>query len=196
MKNVAAAVFVIFILVSLTGCGAGNFRESVENTDSAEGETEESFGQQKETAGDFGQQEERQEQPMGEGKESKEPYTADTPIAEVISNLDFGTYGRLIFPADSGYYSGDTLGALSLTWYSNMDPDKTVEIANYMKTQAEAGEMIFYDIYTQEEKEADPAKEDGGLVGILRPQRVRRGFPAPSRHSGYAVYRAFRLYRK
>lgn len=90
-------------------------------------------------------------------------YTADTKIADVQSDPVFGTYGRLIFPVDEGYYSGDTLGELRLTWYNNIDSEKTVEIVNYMKDHAEAGETIFYDIYTAEEKTADPAKEDTGL---------------------------------
>ena len=92
-----------------------------------------------------------------------EPYTANTKISEVIDDSAFGDYGRLIFPADTGYYSGNTLGELSLTWYGNIAADKTVEIANYMKSHAEAGNTIFYDIYTDEEKAADPAKEDTGL---------------------------------
>lgn len=66
-------------------------------------------------------------------------YTRDTKIEAVKKDPVFGEYGRLIFPADEGYYSGNTLGTLSLTWYSNMDPEKTVEIANYMKTHAAAG---------------------------------------------------------
>lgn len=70
---------------------------------------------------------------------------------------------RLIFPVDTGYYSGDTLGSLRLTWYNNIEPDKTVEIVNYMKAHAEAGDTIFYDIYTEEEKASDPEKEDTGL---------------------------------
>lgn len=90
-------------------------------------------------------------------------YTADTKIADVQSDSVFGTYGRLIFPVDEGYYSGNTLGELRLTWYNNIDSEKTVEIVNYMKDHAEAGETIFYDIYTAEEKAADPAKEDTGL---------------------------------
>ena len=90
-------------------------------------------------------------------------YTADTKIQEVISDPVFGDYGRLIFPVESAYYSGNTLGSLRLTWYNNMDPNKTVEIANYMKARAEAGETIFYDIYTDEEKAKDPAKADTGL---------------------------------
>mgnify|MGYP001136298685 CR=1 FL=1 len=43
----------------------------------------------------------------------------------------------MIFRVDSGYYSGDTLGNLRLTWYSNIDLNMTVEIANYMKIHAE-----------------------------------------------------------
>ena len=54
------------------------------------------------------------------------PYTADTPISDVISDPVFGSYGRLIFSANTSYYSGDTLGDLRLTWYSHIDPDKTV----------------------------------------------------------------------
>lgn len=90
-------------------------------------------------------------------------YTVDTAISEVINDPVFGDYGRLIFPVDAGYYSGDTLGKLRLTWYSNIDPDETVAITNYMKEHAAAGDTIFYDIYTEEEKAADPAKEDTGL---------------------------------
>ena len=91
------------------------------------------------------------------------PYTINTKISEVINDSVFGDYGRLIFPVNSGYYSGDTLGNLRLTWYNNINPAKTVEIANYMKEHAEAGETIFYDIYTEEEKLANPQKANTGL---------------------------------
>ena len=90
-------------------------------------------------------------------------YTEATPISEVLNDPVLGDWGRLLFPAESSYYSGSTLGNLRLTWYSNIDPDKTVEIANYMREHAAAGETIFYDIYSDEEKAADPAKEDTGL---------------------------------
>ena len=100
---------------------------------------------------------------MQTGKKAENPYTVDTLISDAIADPVFGEYGRLIFPVETGYYSGDTLGNLRLTWYSNIDPDKTVEITNYMKEHAGAGETIFFDIYSEEEKEADPAKEDTGL---------------------------------
>jgi acetyl esterase/lipase len=91
------------------------------------------------------------------------PYGKDTRMADVISNPAFGAYGRLIFPVNQGYYSGDTLGELRLTWYNNINAEKTVEVANYLKNRAEVGENVFLDIYTDEEKAADPAKRDTGL---------------------------------
>ena len=90
-------------------------------------------------------------------------FTVDTSIRDVMNYPGFNDYGRLIFPVNDGYYGGGTLGALSLTWYSNIQPDKTVEIANYMKRHADAGDIIFYDIYTEEEKKVDSRKEDTGL---------------------------------
>ena len=92
-----------------------------------------------------------------------EPVTGSTKIADVINDPLLGDYGRLLFPTDSGYYSGDTLSELRLVWYSNIDPDETVEIVNYVRGRAAAGETVFYDIYTEEEKAADPAKWDTGL---------------------------------
>ena len=90
-------------------------------------------------------------------------WTEETRIEEVTSYPAFGDYGRLIFPVDTGYYSGSTLGSLSLTWYSHIRPEKTVEIVNYMKQKVDDGEQIFYPIYTEEEIEADPWKADTGL---------------------------------
>ncbi len=94
---------------------------------------------------------------------NRQYYTADTRITDVISDPAFGDYGRLIFPVDEWYYSGDTLGSLSMTWYTHIDPNKTVEICNYLKTQAVNGQTIFYDIYTDAEKAANPDLENTGL---------------------------------
>ena len=97
------------------------------------------------------------------GEDAAMDYTVDTPIEEVVDDPAFGDYGRLLFPVESEYYSGDTLGALRLTYYSHIDPETTVEIVNTLRAQAMAGETVFYDIYTDEEKAADPAKADTGL---------------------------------
>ena len=91
------------------------------------------------------------------------PYTINSKISDVIADSVFENYGKLIFPINNGYYSGDTLGNLRLTWYNNINPAKTVEIVNYMKYHAKAGDKIFFDIYTEEEKAANPSKENTGL---------------------------------
>jgi putative lipoprotein len=88
---------------------------------------------------------------------------AQTVIESVISDTDFSPWGRLIFPADPGYWSGATLGTLRLTWYSHIDPTKTVEIIRYFKAQTLRGEQVFFDIYTEEEKRRDPQKRNTGL---------------------------------
>ena len=75
-----------------------------------------------------------------------EPFTVSTPIQDVIDDPIFGRYGRLLFPVDDWYMSGDTLGELQLTWYNNIDPNETVEIANTLWQRANAGETVFYDI--------------------------------------------------
>ena len=90
-------------------------------------------------------------------------WNENTGIDEVMAYSGFGDWGRLIFPVDEGYYNGSTLKDLRLTWYSNIQPAKTVEIVNYFKEKADAGETVFYDIYTDAEKNADPWKADTGL---------------------------------
>ncbi len=90
-------------------------------------------------------------------------FDIDAKIKDVISDPAFGKQGRLIFPVNQGYYSGDTLGALSMTWYSFIDPVETVAITDHLKSEALSGNRFFYDIYTEEEKAMDPSKEDTGL---------------------------------
>ncbi len=82
-----------------------------------------------------------------------------TKISDVINNPLFENFGRLLFPVNEYYYHGDTLENLSLTWYTNIKPARTVEIINYMLAQAESGKKIFYSIYP----ESDPRSRDTGL---------------------------------
>ena len=97
--------------------------------------------------------------------------TIISQIVTVIYNLaDTFFIGQI---GDPAMVAGATLGDLSMTWYTHMDPNKTVEICNYLKNHAERDERIFCDIYTDEEKEADPSLEDTGLFFF----RGNRGAP-------------------
>ena len=95
-----------------------------------------------------------------------EAVTRDTKVQEVIDNPVFEDYGRLLFPVDREIDEDLTLEDAGdiLVWYNDINPDKTVEIVNYLGEQAASGNQIFYDIYTEEEKAEDPDKEDTGLL--------------------------------
>ena len=92
-------------------------------------------------------------------------YIENSKVTEVMRDPAFRDYGHLIFPVDIAISEDLELKDVEdiLPWYSEVNPKKTVEIVNYMKDRVTDGEQIFYDIYSEEEKEADPAKEDSGL---------------------------------
>lgn len=159
MKAVRLLAAALALSALLAGCGA---QDGLPAQSAPAGE-QESTGQnvpagQQEPSGQPAQAAQTAAQ-----KEESGLYTTQTPISQVIEDPVFGDYGRLIFPVDSGYYSGSTLRDLRLTWYSNIDPNKTVEIVNYLKQSVQSGRTVFYDIYTDEEKAQDPDKEDTGL---------------------------------
>ena len=91
-------------------------------------------------------------------------FTQDIKVVDVINYKNFDGFGRLIFPT-RGIDKNLTLKSLDevLIWYSEVNPKRTVEIVNYMREKSDAGEKIFYDIYTGEEKLSDPRKNDTGL---------------------------------
>ena len=95
--------------------------------------------------------------------ETMQKFDTSTPVADVIADPVFEDFGRLLFPVQRNYMQGDTLGSLDFTWYSHIDPEKTVEAVNYLYNEAAEGERVFYPIYTDSETAADPAKADTGL---------------------------------
>ncbi len=58
------------------------------------------------------------------------PYNRKSRIADVMADLVFGSYGRLLFPVQRGYWSGETLEKLRLTYYNYIDSDETVTIVH------------------------------------------------------------------
>lgn len=95
--------------------------------------------------------------------QSMAAFTRESRIEDVQNDPAFDGFGRLLFPTNTYYYSGDTLEELEFTYYSHIDPDETVEIVNTLYDRVEAGQTVFYDIYTEQEKKSDPAKLDTGL---------------------------------
>ena len=93
--------------------------------------------------------------------------TENMTVGEVKNMAAFGDFGRLLFPVDKTVSDDMTLKDVSssstYTWYNYIKPEKTVEIVNYLKNAAESGQQIFYNIYTEEEMQADSSLRDTGL---------------------------------
>lgn len=89
----------------------------------------------------------------------------NTTVGEVINDKDFEGFGNLIFPVDINIDQNTTLENVGsyYMWYNDINPNKTVEIINYLKNEVESGNQVFYDIYTDEEIKEDPEKENTGL---------------------------------
>ena len=100
------------------------------------------------------------EEPQKKPETMANYYTRQTRINDVVNDAVFGDYGRLIFPVNTGYWSGTTLEQLQLTWYNYIDPDKTVEVCNYLRAYAD---NCFIDIYTEAEKQSNPELRNTGL---------------------------------
>lgn len=94
-------------------------------------------------------------------------FTANSTVAEVISDPAFGDFGYLLFPVDRNVSRSMTLADISSSsvyvWYSHIQTEKTVEIINRLYSDASDGNQIFYRIYSDEEIAADPPKADTGL---------------------------------
>ena len=92
-------------------------------------------------------------------------FTKDTTVGQVIHNSSFADFGEFLFPLDISIPESATLDELEdyYTWYRYMNTDKTVEILNTMKKQVDAGNQIFYPIYTEEEMRKEPDKRNTGL---------------------------------
>lgn len=99
----------------------------------------------------------------GSSNISQSPYNRKSRISDVMADPVFGDYGRLLFPMQRGYWSGETLENLRLTYYNNIDPNETVAIVNHLHDAAASGQTIFFNIYSAAEKANDPRKQDTGL---------------------------------
>lgn len=99
------------------------------------------------------------------GVAAQDAFEQNSTVVSVIADEVFAGYGRLLFPVGQPIDGDLTLreaGSL-FPWYTQINPDRTVDVVNSLYRHAAAGEQIFYDIYTTEEKQQDPAKYETGL---------------------------------
>lgn len=159
MKNVIMISMIMIMTALLCACGTSEARQSSgeQTTEAAENAT---------ARADAGQGEDA-DATAAQANTQTALFTQDTTVGEVIHDPAFGDFGRLLFPVDRYISENMTLADISSSdvyvWYSNIDADKTVEIVNDLKTRAENGEQVFYNIYSDDEIEEDASRADTGL---------------------------------
>ena len=100
-----------------------------------------------------------------ESKMTNTTFNLNSTVEQVKNDDSFKGFGNLIFPVDINIPNNTTLENVGdyYSWYNYINPNKTVEIVNYMKEQATSNKKVFYDIYTDEEKSKDPEKANTGI---------------------------------
>ena len=110
------------------------------------------------------------EHPNGDGSgsttENVTHLTTSSTIRDVVNHPAFEGFGQFVLPLDRGRYDNDmpleNVASL-LPYHNNVDPDEAVSAINTLIDEAASGETIFYDFYTDQQKQSDPTKESTGL---------------------------------
>lgn len=91
--------------------------------------------------------------------------TKTDPIGELIDHPTFMGFGRLLLPWNDRMDLNMPLARIAslLPYHSHVDVDTVVRALNRMIDAANSGETIFYDFYSEEDKDTDPEKKQTGL---------------------------------
>jgi acetyl esterase/lipase len=106
---------------------------------------------------------------LSEERSANEGYTHITThdsVQHVVNHPAFKGFGNYILPWDDNTYYYDTPLVdvrLLLPYHNHVDPDIVVSAINHMIDEINDGKTIFYDLYTEQQKQKDPTKEPTGL---------------------------------
>ena len=101
-----------------------------------------------------------------ESQAKNDHLTVDHRVLDIVKHPAFKGFGELMLPwADNtGYYDTrlDRVGSL-MPYHSHVDADVVVGALNDLIDEADAGKTIFYEFYTERQKQEDPTKKLTGL---------------------------------
>lgn len=92
--------------------------------------------------------------------------TTDSTIGDLLNHPAFQGFAEQILPWDGRSYDEDmrlSNMASLMPYHSHVNPQNSVDALNRLIDDVSDGKQVFYDIYTEEEKAADPSKENTGL---------------------------------
>jgi acetyl esterase/lipase len=92
--------------------------------------------------------------------------TTNDFIRDIVNHPAFKDFGNYILPRDDNTYYYDTplnnVGSLML-YHNHVEPDIVVDAINHMIDEVSDSKTIFYDFYTNEQKQQGPNKRNTGL---------------------------------
>ena len=90
----------------------------------------------------------------------------DDSVGDILKHPAFAGFGRLLLPWDDRPHDATlplrNIGSL-LPYHSHVDPIVVVSALNRMIDDASAGRTVFYDVYTDSQKQTEPSRKDTGL---------------------------------
>jgi|GEM_PF-126664 len=90
----------------------------------------------------------------------------ETAVVDVINHPAFVGFGQFLFPTEHGSPNKEMrLNEIAslMPYHNNINSATTVNVINYMLDEVKGRETIFYDYYTEGQKQDDPDKENTGL---------------------------------
>jgi len=90
----------------------------------------------------------------------------DDSVGDILEHPAFAAFARLLLPWDDHRYDHAmplrNVGSL-LPYHQHVDPVVVVSALNRMVDDANLGRTVFYDIYTDAQKQAEPSRNNTGL---------------------------------
>ncbi len=102
----------------------------------------------------------------GEIEEMYNHITTNDSVHHIVNHPAFKDFGNYILPWDDNtdYYDTplNNIGSL-MPYHNHVEPDIVIGAINHMIDEVSDGKTIFYDFYTNEQKQQDPGKMNTGL---------------------------------
>jgi acetyl esterase/lipase len=92
--------------------------------------------------------------------------TTNDSVRHILNHPAFKGFGKYLLPweNDTNYYNTPLNNISSLLLYHNqVDPNIVVGAINHIIDEINDGKIIFYDFYTEQQKQENPTKESTGL---------------------------------
>src|SRR4030095_2122599 len=101
-----------------------------------------------------------------EAQTKNDHLTTNHFVRDVVNHPAFQGFGELMLPwEDNTIYFGTRLNQVGslMPYHGHVDAEGVVSALNHMIDEAGVGKTIFYDFYTEWQKQEDPTKKYTGL---------------------------------